>query len=165
MEEMLQPQATACSKCDSIIETENVFCSNCGYPENGTEKDIAVFHANNAMERNKNMDAGKKIKSARNTLYVMAGISFLSGIFLFFQDYDSAILVTNVILSLIYLVLGYWSMKKPVMALLLGLLLYLTTIIISAVFEPTSIVRGIIWKVVIIAFLGKGLYSALSVKK
>jgi hypothetical protein len=165
MEETLQPQATTCSKCDSIIEIENIFCSNCGYPEHGTEKDIAVFHANKAMERNKNMDAGKKIKSARNTLYVMAGVTFVFGVFLFFQDYDSAVLITNVILSLIYLVLGYWSMKKPVMALLLGLLLYLTTIIISAVFEPTTLVRGILWKVIIIAFLGKGLYSALSIKK
>jgi len=50
------------------------------------------------------------------------------------------------------------------MALLLGLFLYLTTIIISAVIEPTTLIRGILWKIIIIAYLGKGIYSASSLK-
>ena len=72
-----------CSLCNSLIDDESVYCSECGYPEKGTEKEVAVFHANKVMEKNKNFDAAKKIKSARNVLYVMAGISFLSGDYIF----------------------------------------------------------------------------------
>ncbi len=165
MEDIFVPQASSCSKCNDIIEIESVYCSNCGYPEHGTKSDVSKYHAYRAIERNKNMDADKRIRSARNTLYVMAGISVLVGVFGFFMNYDSATLITNGILSVIYLVLGYWSSEKPVMALLLGLLLYLTTIIISAVFEPSSLIKGILWKGIIIVFLAKGLYSALSIKK
>ncbi|WP_179009170.1 zinc ribbon domain-containing protein [Winogradskyella forsetii] len=154
-----------CSKCNTAILQENIFCQECGFPENGTEKDVAQFHARNVMKKNEHMDADKKIKSARNVLYVIAGITILAGLFYFFRDQDIAILVTNVILGIIYLVLGSWTSKKPLIAILLGLFLYLTTIIIAAIVDPATIIRGIIFKILIIAYLGKGVYSASSIKK
>jgi len=164
MEENIKISLLQCSFCQTTIETENVFCINCGFPQNGTEKDKAVFHAKNVMEKNKNMDADKKIKSARNILYVIAGLSFVFGIILYYSSNEISILLANGILSIIYIILGSWSIKKPLMALLLGLFLYLTTIIISAVIEPTNLIRGILWKIIIIAYLGKGIYSASSLK-
>jgi len=133
----------SCSKCDTPISLETIFCAECGYPENGTEQDVAKFHANNVMQKNQHMDADKKIKSARNVLYVMAGIFLLVGFFNFFNDQDAAVLVSSVIIGVIYL----------------------TTIIISAIFEPATILKGIIFKILIIAYLGKGVYSASSIKK
>ena len=47
-------------------------------------KDVAQFHAKNAMKKNQHMDADKKIKSARNTLYVMAGITIVFATITFF---------------------------------------------------------------------------------
>lgn len=166
MEELIPTEVIdSCSKCNTPITLETVFCSECGYPEHGTEQDVAKFHARNVMKKNEHIDADKKIKSARNVLYVMAGITFLFGFIYFFQDQDIAILVTNVVLGLIYLVLGSWTSKKPLVAILLGLLLYLTTIIISAIVDPATIIQGIIFKILIIAYLGKGVYSASSIKK
>ena len=165
MEETIETPSLQCSFCQITIETENVFCTNCGFPENGTDKDKAVFHAKNVMKKNKNMDADKKIKTARNTLYVMAGISLVFGLILYYSSEEISILLTNGILAIIYIVLGSWSTKNPLMALLLGLLLYLTTIIISAVIEPTTLIKGILWKIIIVAYLGKGIYSASSIKK
>ena len=155
----------ACFFCKTPMKSEDVFCPECGFPENGTDKEKAQFHARNAMERNKHMDADKKIRSARNVLYVMAGIVLVFGFIAFFIDQDMGVLITNAILGIIYLVLGSWTSKKPMMAILLGLLLYLTTIIISAIFDPSTIIRGIIFKVFIIAYLAKGVYSASSIKK
>jgi hypothetical protein len=86
-------------------------------------------------------------------------------VILFFSMDDVSILITNVVLSIIYLVLAFWSSQKPLMALLLGLLLYLTTIIISAVVDPTTIIKGFLWKILIIAYLGKGIYSASAIRK
>lgn len=156
---------SGCSICKTPMVSENIFCPECGFPENGTDKDVAQFHARNAMKNNEHMDADKKIKSARNVLYVLAGFTIVFGIIYFFIEKDDAILVTNVILGLIYLVLGSWTTKKPLVAILLGFLLYLTVIIISAIVEPSSIVRGVIFKIIIIGYLAKGVYSASSIKK
>ena len=54
-----------CSKCNTAILQENIFCQECGFPENGTEKDVAQFHARNVMKKNEHMDADKKIKRSR----------------------------------------------------------------------------------------------------
>ncbi|MFH4964698.1 hypothetical protein V8G69_06805 [Gaetbulibacter sp. M235] len=165
MEEDIVTKLLECSICKTTLDSGSVYCSNCGFPENGTEKEIAIFHANKVIENRKIKDADDKIKSARNTLYVMSGISLVFGVILFFSMNDVSILITNVVLSIIYLVLAFWSSQKPLMALLLGLLLYLTTIIISAVVNPTTIIKGFLWKILIIAYLGKGIYSASAIKK
>ncbi|WP_296378014.1 hypothetical protein [Winogradskyella sp.] len=167
MEEIsnLENTQPVCSICKTIVDAESIFCSSCGFPENGTDKDVAQFHAKNAMKKNQHMDADKKIKSARNTLYVMAGITIVFATIAFFVNQDSATLITSFILGVIYLLLGSWTSKKPLIAILLGLFLYLTTIIISAIVAPETIIKGIIFKIIIIAYLAKGVYSASSIKK
>jgi hypothetical protein len=167
MEELnaLQASESGCTICKTPMQSLDVFCPECGFPEHGTDKDVAQFHARNAMQKNQHMDADKKIKSARNVLYVMAGITVLFGVIYYFIEQDIALLVTNVLLGMIYLVLGFWTSKKPLVAILLGLLLYLTTIIISAIIEPETLIKGIIFKIIIIAYLAKGVYSASSIKK
>lgn len=162
MSEITAPQT--CSNCQSNIEIEALFCSNCGYPENGTEKEKAVFFAKKAMDKNKHVDAGEKINSARNTLYVIAALSFVFGLIFYFSSKDILVLITNIILAVLYVALGLWSSKKPLMALLLGLVLYITTIVISAIVDPSTIISGILWKIIIISYLGKGIYSASALK-
>ncbi|MBV7268788.1 hypothetical protein [Winogradskyella luteola] len=161
----IETKEPTCSICKTAMDTEEIYCSECGFPEKGTDKEVAQFHARRAMENNQHMDADKKIKSARNVLYVMAGITLVFGIISFFNNQDIAVLVTNVILGVIYLALGSWTSQKPLVAILLGLLLYLTTVIISAILLPETLIKGIIFKIIIIAYLGKGVYSASSIKK
>jgi len=79
-ETSIEPKESSCSICKTPMQSENVFCPECGFPENGTDKDVAQFHARNAMQKNQNMDADKKIRSARNVLYVMAGITLVFGV-------------------------------------------------------------------------------------
>ncbi len=162
---MIQTQDLACTICKTSMYIEDLYCPECGYPEKGTEREVALYHARRAMQKNQNMGADKKIKSARNILYVMAGIVLVFGFFGFFEDEDVGILITNAILGVIYLLLGAWTSKKPLAALLLGLFLYLTTVIISAIFDPSTVLRGIIFKIIITVYLGVGVYSASSIKK
>ncbi|MGB6268617.1 MAG: hypothetical protein WBF67_06345 [Olleya sp.] len=154
-----------CNHCDTLINEDVAFCTACGYPVQGDEQDVAKFYAKRVMNKRKNSDAKQKIKSARNTLYVIAGFVILFGLFVYYQNDDMPVLIVNVIIGCIYIFLGSWSEEKPLVALLLGLLLYITTIVISAIADPLSLVSGIIWKVLIIAYLGKGIYSASSINK
>lgn len=164
MENELKQGNTVCSFCKSPMEASDIFCQNCGHPENGTDKQRAQFFAKRAMKKNKGIDAENKIQSARNTLFILSGVIALSG-FLVYKTTNSLIeLGINLFVAFIFLTLAFWSERKPFVALLIGLLLYATLIIVSALIDPVSLVKGGIFKAGIIIFLGKGLYSALENK-
>lgn len=164
-ETLITPSAN-CTHCKVEIKTEAVFCPSCGYPEKGTDIEKSKFIANNIMNKNEHFDADKKVKSARNTLYILAAATFvLNFIQTTFQHEELSIFVVNLILSVSFLVLGVWSKKKPLAALLSALLLYITIVIINGIFEPETLYQGILWKVLIISYLGKGVYSANAYQK
>ncbi|WP_108803447.1 zinc ribbon domain-containing protein [Aquimarina sp. Aq107] len=165
MEEIAIQQPLLCSQCNTEINLESKFCTECGFPENGDEKEKAVYHARKAMKKNQIIDDHKRINSARKTLYWMAGISFVVGLIYFFRTQDTGELIAQMVIAAIYLMLAYWSQKKPFAAILSGLLLYLTILAIITIAEPTTIFKGIIFKIVIIAFLAKGVYSASQYSK
>ncbi len=165
MENLIEPKKLTCSHCKNLIESsEAIFCNHCGFPENGTKEQKGKFYGQLAIKKNRNIDAKDKIKSARNTLFILAGIVAIFGLLAYSTHQDILILGINFLLSLIYLTLAFWSEKKPMMALLIGLLLYITTIAITAIFEPTTLIKGVIWKILIVGYLGKGIYSASSIK-
>lgn len=166
METNLETQQKACSFCEKIMEpADAIFCNHCGHPENGTDQQRAQFFGKRAMQKNQNIDAADKVKSARNTLFVLSGAITVFSFLGYYTNNDITALSINLILAVIYLALAFWSEKKPMMALLMGLLLYITTISIFALIEPKTLVSGIIWKILIISYLGKGIYSASTIKK
>ncbi len=65
------------------------------------------------------------------------------------------LLVVNVALSIIYFGLWFWAKKNPYAASLVALLLFLTVIVISAVYEPSTLYQGILIKILFIAALAK----------
>jgi len=155
----------ACSQCNTEMQLEQKFCNDCGYPEGGTAQEQSGFHAREVMKKRGHSEASSTIKKGRNTLFVIAAISFLSGLYYFFKLDDSAVLIINTILSLCYLLLAFWSQQKPLVALLLGLMLYLTTLVLTGLIEPQTIYKGILLKIFILVYLGKGINSALQLRK
>jgi len=164
MEEVTIPEKV-CSHCNASLEENQKFCTSCGYPEDGTEKEKAVFHADRVMAHSKSKEAPKLIRKARNTLFFIAGITFLYGVVIFFIQDDPATLIAAALMAVIYLILGFWSQQKPLVALVLALLLYVTNIVLSLILDPETIFNGIILKVIIIVFLAKGINSALHLRK
>lgn len=158
-------QMPTCPNCSAEIDGNPMYCVSCGFPLNGTEKEKSKFYAEQAMTKSKVKDAPKKIRQARNTLFIVGGLQLLFGIVVYFMADATEELIAGAVLFLIYLGLGFWSQKKPLIALILGLLLYLSLIILSAVVDPTTITSGVLVKVIIIVFLGKGINSARELKK
>ncbi|MFL1894203.1 hypothetical protein ACJRPK_00785 [Aquimarina sp. 2-A2] len=158
--EELTMQPPVCSQCATVLTTETKFCTHCGYPELGSEKEQSQFHAKRVMANQQHEVNTKRIASAQKTLYWMSGIFLVFGLFYFFRTEDISILITNAILSILYLLLAFWTKEKPFAALLSALLLYLTVIAINAVVDPMSLLSGIIMKVIFLSLLIKGLYSA-----
>ncbi|MFN0251381.1 MAG: hypothetical protein ACKV2T_31185 [Kofleriaceae bacterium] len=65
------------------------------------------------------------------------------------------LLAINIALSVIYFGLWFWAKKNAYAAALVALLLFLTVIVASAVWEPQTLYQGILIKILFIAALGK----------
>jgi hypothetical protein len=168
MEEFSLPTlstSTNCSACFKQINTDDAFCDACGYPLKGTEEEQNQFIA---IRNTKEIDleaAHKKIREAGKGLYWVAGLTLVSGLIYFFINKSGPLLLVNLILATIFYCLGIWSKSKPLAAIISGLSLYAITIILNAIADPLSILKGIIFKVVIIGLFIKAIKSAIDADK
>ena len=65
----------------------------------------------------------------------------------------------------LFIGLFFWSKEKPEAAFLTGLIVYILILLLMAVVEPTSIIKGIIMKIIIIATLVSGLRAVKKIPK
>jgi hypothetical protein len=163
MDEILavpQPETITCENCQSVSPADLKFCPKCSYPINGTEQDKSFFRGRITSRQALLRDTEKKIKSGRNTILILAGLVFLQGMILGFGADDFAGMIVNVIISLLYLILAAWATKNPFGAILTAGIVYVTLIVVNALVEPTTIMSGIILKIIIIGAFVKGIRSA-----
>ena len=107
----------------------------------------------------------KHIRQARNAIFIAAGILALNVIILAatVPDYYEYIWIDFLVWGAFiagFIALGLWTKKKPYSAIMGALILYALFIILNAVIDINSIYKGIIFKIVIIVFLVKGINDA-----
>ena len=134
------------------LKEEEIFCPNCGFPQRGEEaaqrKFIAVFNVKKMQQH----DYTKAINKARNILFILAGLNLVTGILLgLLVNKDFIVLISSVIAAGIFLGLGLWAKAKPFPAIITGLIVYITFIVIGAMVNPISIISGLFWKIAIIS--------------
>jgi predicted nucleic acid-binding Zn ribbon protein len=158
-----------CSICYKDISDEDTFCQNCGYPLKGTEQEQKDFRLQHDFRNIDLFHFNDKVRKAGNVFYYLSGIFAVSGAILYFLKKDDpnafAALITNLILAMVFLALGGYSRKKPLACIISGLCLYAIILVLDAIVDPISIVRGIFLKIIIIGLLIKGLKSAIEIEK
>lgn len=109
----------------------------------------------------------KHVKNARNAIFVVAATQLVFGTFVVLAGNKSEDTITTlislgivVLISLIFFALGLWTTKKPYTAILCALIFYAALLLADAIYEPTSLVKGIIVKIFIIVYLVRGLGNA-----
>jgi hypothetical protein len=163
--ENLTPLNTAsymvtCEHCNAENDSAKNFCTQCRYPIGGSQEERERFHSEIAKNKILLKDAEEKIRSAKNIIYILAGFSILIGLIVYFSQDDMASLVVYGLICILYLGLAAWCSTNPFSAILTAFILYLTIQLITAFIEPTSLVSGIIWKVIFIGAFIKGIRSA-----
>jgi ribosomal protein L37E len=159
------PETLTCRSCSTTVFNHEAFCNTCGYPLQGTEDEQQSFMVNRVGQQIDLEEHDKQVKSASTTLFVLAGLTVLSGAFeLFTNDNPSnatAIGIFYCIVVALFIGLGLWSRKKPTAAIISGLCLYIVMLLLAAIADPVNIVRGVIMKIVIIGYLIKGIKSSM----
>jgi len=154
-----------CKSCYEKVNNADAFCDNCGYPLKGTPEEQNIFISDRTYKEIDLEDYNKQIKKAGMTLYLIAAFTLLWGVILYATSKETAILIGSVIISVIFVSLGFWSRKKPLAAIISGAALYAILIILSAIDNPLSILSGIIWKILIIGAFIRGIKAAIDAEK
>jgi hypothetical protein len=74
------------------------------------------------------------------------------------------VLIVNLILAAIMLGLSLWARRSPLPAVLVAAATYAVVIVSSAIMDPATLAQGWIIKLIIIAFLIRGIKAALALR-
>ena len=74
------------------------------------------------------------------------------------------VLIVNLILAAIMVGLALWAKRKPLAAVLVATATYIVVIVYGGIVDPATLAQGWIIKLIIIAFLIKGIKAALALR-
>ena len=97
----------------------------------------------------------KTLNKGRYALIVIGALYILIGILEGFIVSGNQLLfgIIDWIIAAIFIGLGVWSFYKPYVALISGLIFYLSLNLLFAIVDPMTIIKGIILKIIIISYL------------
>ncbi|MFO0356184.1 MAG: hypothetical protein ACK50A_04455 [Sphingobacteriaceae bacterium] len=151
-----------CYYCQSTgLTQDDLNCPNCGFPQRGSQVAMKRFIWN---VNNKHILLDDYINAIDKARYILISISVLCLVmaFLFLKSDDRILQFSFILTSLIYILIWHWSKSKPRQAILTGLIVYVVFLIVSGVFDPSSISKGGFGKIYILV----GLYFGYkSIKK
>ena len=170
LEPALQPTTpVSCNHCNNQVADPDIFCQQCGYPVRGSEQQVNEFNYQVGYKQMQLDDSHSGVRKGRNSLYVVAGIFTVYGLIYYLMNEEAenatALLLTNIMLALVFLLLGFWSMKKPIAALISGLTLFVAVHLLNFIVEPITLFQGIIMKVLVIIYLVRALRAAFEAEK
>ena len=158
-----------CAACYKAVADIDVYCTNCGYPLKGQEQEQNDFILKKEIAGIDIASYNKRLKAAANSLYYLAGLFMVIGIIVvFFKKDDPDVLglaIPELILAVVFLALGGYTHKKPLACIISGLSLYIIVLVVNAIDNPSTIVSGVLLKIVIIGYLVKGIRSAIEIEK
>lgn len=151
---------SVCYNCKQEgLKVDERFCSKCGFPQNGSEEDQRMFIINNRRKKSEIREAKTMVTRGRNFLFIVAGLNILS-----FIGGGATVLIIGLIISSIYLGLGFWASSKPFPALLTGLIFYITLNLFFGILDVSYLLSGLIWKIAVIGALVFAMYSVKDIE-
>ena len=154
-----------CPNCKEDISQVEIDCEHCGFPLSGTDKEKSIFIGKQISNKSKIGDAKKSQVKAQRILYIIGGFQIINGVLVYLNTRNITDVVFYIILGLLLGVFGYFSSKKPILFLSLALILILSYYGLLYIIDPEFILRGILWKIVIIAFLVYGIWNSMEAQK
>ncbi|MFK8046035.1 MAG: hypothetical protein AB8B72_11110 [Crocinitomicaceae bacterium] len=121
--------------------------------------------AQDILKKSRENEYAKKIKGARTVLLIIGVLNILVGIYYYFQPFMKIEGYFAMGLGAVFIGLYFLGVKKPMLALVSGLVIFLTIHILSAILDPETIVKGIILKVIFIVLLVRGITSVHALPK
>ncbi|SMG20548.1 hypothetical protein SAMN05661096_01109 [Marivirga sericea] len=161
----MEQNFTQCSKCKASITAEDVFCSNCGYPENADQEEKDKYEYRIKLKMNVLKDAKKKLKNVKILLWVLAGLHLVVGLAFLSQEitfYDG---IGPIIAAVIFIACVFWVNKQPLVGIMAAFIFWVLLQLSVVLVDPALLLSGIILKIVFIGIFVKGISSAKDYKE
>jgi membrane protease YdiL (CAAX protease family) len=182
--EKQQPQGptVTCRMCKSVESADQTYCSNCGEPLKGMMKSGGTHSYSRMPESMVDDKHRKRIKEARVAILVVAVIAILYSIYSWgvldgqIKSLKSAArsaagrqiitlfhveIAALFIMGVIFIGLYIWAKNNPFGASLTALFIYISKNIMSVGLDPSSLAKGVLLKIVMIAALANGVRAGL----
>ncbi len=156
LDRLVQSFPITCTQCQADNDSRSKFCARCASPLQDYEFDL--LHAPALAE-------GRKWMGIVSILYICGGV-LLAGLG-WSDDQATAIgiLIVNLALAATQGGLWWWAKRATFAAAVCSLALYVTLILIEAVLDPASIVRGWLVKAMFLTALVKAIKAGLAVRR
>lgn len=155
-----------CPACKLENQSTNDLCLTCHYPFHGTDKEKSALVATFVMKKGVVSDAQKLIKSSRNWLFIIAGFSAISALYAMYINSLSTIdTIFNIVVVSGILLCALFLEKRPVILAAIPLFLIVMTWVLSGFVDPSNLLRGIIFKTIIVIVLGKTIINCYKAKQ
>jgi hypothetical protein len=166
---MVSPSIARCEGCYREVGNDDIYCTHCGYPIKGSASEQKAFISREIKAGFDKVAFKNRINKAGNMLFYLSGIFALTGIISFFGMRDNpdilAVVVPNIILAVLFLLLGEYSRKKTLAAFISGLCLSIIFLIINIIETARIDLFYIIFIPVVVVFLIMGIKSAIEIEK
>lgn len=153
-----------CNCCHSLCKESDKFCGNCGYPLHASPEEQKRFSMNFTTHNDDVRIVKDRIREARLILFIIATFTFIQSLLIFINDANISVFAINLILVCVYIYLGVWAKEKAFAAILIGGLIYITFMLLSAFIDPSTIAKGLVIKILFIAALIRTAYGAYKYK-
>ncbi|MEW6249262.1 MAG: zinc ribbon domain-containing protein [Planctomycetota bacterium] len=156
-----------CPHCGAVQATTSAFCTTCGKAlpsaAPGGPRVVDDSELQTAAGRTlRGAELQKQLKKASGALLAVAILQAVFGGLLFViggallggeGKLPPAVFVGVFVIAAIFFGLYIWARRSPFPAALAGLVVYLTVHLLDAIADPTTLVRGLIVKIIIILIL------------
>jgi hypothetical protein len=163
------PDAINCPACMVHVFQSEPLCKNCAYPLQGTTDEQQQFFNERQIKQIDFDTHEMQIEKAGKTLYWIAGITFFGEIIALGMNKNQVnpglAIGIGAFTSSVFIVLGYWSRTKPTAAIITGLCVFIAMHLLAAIGDPTTIVKGVVFKIFMIIYLIRGVKSSLEADK
>jgi hypothetical protein len=152
-----------CGACGKPVRGGDEACHACGATVGRKLK--AALRERLAASHSGYAEHDKKMESARITIAVLSVLFVARVAISFFLAPSEVVVVANLALAVVMGGLWFWSKRAVLPAILSALAIYLLVMAGSALVDPKTIVQGIFMKIVIVAALARGVYSAIAARR
>ncbi len=154
-----------CSKCSTLLLENDTFCSNCGYPEKGTDKEKNYYEYKIKLKKDVIKDAQGKLKGVKILLIIIAVINLLFGLYYLTEDATFFDGLAGLIAAFVFTGCAFWVEKQPLVGVLAGFGFWILLQLVAIFVDPANIFSGIILKIIFIGIFIKGIVSAKDAEK
>ena len=165
----------ACPHCQSENPDGAEFCEQCGKAvpsstPSGPRVVSGEVIAATSIGQNLQADLLRKAAGkAAGALFIVAGLTVLGGVLLYalgkrlgLSASDlNATLIVNLVLAGIFAALGFWARVNPLPGAIVGLVLFVSILVLNAVLDPASIVAGWLVKIIVVVVLTKAIQAGV----